>query len=210
MIVQDTYDIPADITEKIFGGQLQRIGGVIRVADGDGKGQIYKMLDPIDTQYNLPDNASSNRNIVSQSDSNDSRNGIIIASIVTAAIAMIIGGIVYYKHKKAKELEKKTYHLKSALAEYFVSLSEGDLSSNTIDELMNIINNIDDKDYSKMNICLSTDDVKNLVFSIHDYTEKLAKDNDITLTDDEKCITNNSIINLQSYLNAQKRILESA
>ena len=51
-----------------------------------------------------------------------------------------------------------------------------------------------------------------LVGRIYDYTIKLAEDNNISLTDEErnfsKSKSSDSIINLQSYLRTQKRIFE--
>ena len=44
---------------------------------------------------------------------------------------------------------------------------------------------------------------------IYEYTVKLASDNAVELTDDEKKSSDNSILNLQRYLKTQKRIFKS-
>ena len=49
-IVQDVYDIPADIVTKLATGEYRRIGSVIRYAVGPNKGQIVKHLKPVDLE----------------------------------------------------------------------------------------------------------------------------------------------------------------
>lgn len=62
------------------------------------------------------------------------------------------------------------------------------------------------KDYEKISIQLTAEELETLVIRIFDYTIKLAKDNDVKLLDDELDSYDNVIINLQSYLKVQKRI----
>ena len=57
---------------------------------------------------------------------------------------------------------------------------------------------------------LSAEDLEVLVSRIYDYTIKLAADNAVELSDDELDLNNGAIINLRSYLKAQKRIFEAA
>lgn len=66
------------------------------------------------------------------------------------------------------------------------------------------------KDYEKISIQLSAEDLEVLVGRIYDYTIKLAADNAVDLSDEELNLNNGAIINLQSYLKAQKRIFEEA
>ena len=49
-----------------------------------------------------------------------------------------------------------------------------------------------------------------LVNRIYEYIIKLASDNAVELTDDELRSSDNTILNLQNYLKAQKRIFEAA
>ena len=46
-IVQEAFDIPANIAAKILTGEYRRIGGVVRHAIGPNKGQIVKHLEPV-------------------------------------------------------------------------------------------------------------------------------------------------------------------
>ena len=68
------------------------------------------------------------------------------------------------------------------------------------------------KDYEKISIQLSTEELDVLVNRIFEYTEKLARDNSIGLTEDElnDQMSDGTIPNLQRYLKAQKRIFETA
>lgn len=80
-----------------------------------------------------------------------------------------------------------------------------------INDLMNALENLKKhKDYEKIYIQLTAEDLEILVGRIYDYTIKLAADNSVELTDDELQRKNGVIIDLQSYLKAQKRIFESA
>lgn len=47
-LVQEAYDIPTEIWTKILTGEYKRIGGVVRHAVGERKGEIVKHLKPMD------------------------------------------------------------------------------------------------------------------------------------------------------------------
>lgn len=70
------------------------------------------------------------------------------------------------------------------------------------------------KNYDKISVQLTTEELEVLVGRIYDYTIKLAKENNVELTDDElrtyRAKNTGTIINLQNYLKAQKRIFEEA
>ena len=61
---------------------------------------------------------------------------------------------------------------------------------------------------------LKSEELEVLVGCIYEYTIKLAKDNKVELTEEELNISDKNItvtiINLQTYLKAQKRIFEEA
>ena len=56
-----------------------------------------------------------------------------------------------------------------------------------------------DKRYEMLKIELTTEELDVLVNRIYEYTVKLASDNAVELTDDEKKSSDNSILNLQRY-----------
>ena len=65
------------------------------------------------------------------------------------------------------------------------------------------------KRYEQLKIKLTTEELDVLVNRIYEYTVKLASDNAVELTDDEKKSSDNSILDLQRYLKTQKRIFKS-
>ena len=52
--------------------------------------------------------------------------------------------------------------------------------------------------------------IEKLLDRIYKYTGKLAEDNSVTLPEADLRRNKNAIINLEAYLNTQKRIFESA
>lgn len=70
------------------------------------------------------------------------------------------------------------------------------------------------KDYEKINIQLTTDELEVLVNRIYEYTVKLVNDNQFELVQEELHVSNEKntyvIINLQTYLKTQKRIFEAS
>ena len=69
------------------------------------------------------------------------------------------------------------------------------------------------KDYEKISIQLTSEDLGVLVGCIYEYTLKLAKDNDFVFKGEVLYIADmkdaSTIINLQNYLKAQKKIFET-
>lgn len=79
----------------------------------------------------------------------------------------------------------------------------------TINSLMYALDVLkQNKGYERFKIELSTEDLEVLVSRIYDYTLRLAENNQIELTAQEKFKTDSPILNLQNYLKAQKRIFE--
>ena len=66
------------------------------------------------------------------------------------------------------------------------------------------------KNYEKFRIQLTTEELEILVGRIYEYTVKLAEDNSVKLSETDLRRNKNAIINLEAYLNTQKRIFESA
>ncbi len=206
-IVQDAYDLTDDILMKILTGEYRRIGSVIRYATGPNKGQIVKHLKPV--RMEVAQQAQGLGAKVIQFAKNNKK-ALIIAGIGTGVVA--VGGGIYYKIK-THELEVVT-KFRSSLKIYISGIREGNLSVDLINDLMNCLENLKKhKDYEKISIQLSTEELDVLVNRISEYTEKLAKDNSIELMEDElnaQQIADGAIPNLQRYLQAQKRIFEAA
>lgn len=192
-IVQEAFDIPDDILTGLATGLYRRIGSVIRYASGFKKGQIVKHLKPVD--------------------------------IKTAEEAMSIGekALRFVKvHKKGALIYNKVKNhepkivaeFREALRVYIDAVRDGNMDINKIDKLMAALDKLKShKDYGKISIQLTTEELEVLVDRIYKYTIKLAQDNDVQLLSDElntaEMKNSEAISSLRNYLKAQKRIFES-
>lgn len=83
-----------------------------------------------------------------------------------------------------------------------------------IDKINNLMSSLDalkaDKNYSKISIQLTSEELDVLVGRIYEYTLKLASDNEIEITADDLEEEKDIIKNLQSYLKVQRRIFAEA
>lgn len=110
------------------------------------------------------------------------------------------------------ELEKVLMKFRVALRAYIEAIRKGNMDIDKINDLMECLGALKEyKDYDKIRIQLTTEELEVLVGRIYDYTVKLAKDNDVELSDEDLLQKNNSdtIINLEMYLKAQKRIFSA-
>ena len=127
----------------------------------------------------------------------------MVAGTITA------GGVVYHKIKNREPEVVKKYH--AALRDYINDIRSGELSMKSINRLMDALDDLkQNKNYEKIKIELTTEELNVLVNRIYEYTIKLASENAVELTDDELRSSDNTILNLQNYLKAQKRIFEAA
>ena len=203
-IVQEAFDIPADIMTKLLTGEYRRIGGVVRYAIGPKKGQIVKHLDPVDLKV-----AEQAKGIGAKALqlAKNNKKGLIIGGAIAGAAA--IGGFIYYKVKTHEPAVVTEFW--AALRTYIAEIRKGNLELDTINALMSALDELKKhKDYEKFKITLSTEDLDTLVNRIYDYTIRLAENNKVELTEEELSKTDNSILNLQNYLKTQKRIFETA
>lgn len=109
-VVQEAFFIPDNIMTKLLTGEYRRIGGVVRVAVGDGKGQIVKHLKPVDLQK-AEEVQSSGMKIMQFA---KNHKNILIACGITGAAAIV--GIIYHKMKSAEPVVLKQF--RSALYIY--------------------------------------------------------------------------------------------
>lgn len=203
-IVQEAFDIPADIMTKILTGEYRRIGGIVRYAVGPKKGQIVKHLDPVDLKA-----AEQAKGIGAQvmQFAKNNKKGLIIGGVIAGAVAA--GGFIYYKVKTHEPAVVTKF--RSALRTYISEIRKGNLELETINSLMAALDDLKKhKDYEKFKITLSTEDLDTLVNRIYEYTLRLAANNKIELTEEERSRSDNTILNLQNYLKTQKRIFEEA
>ena len=205
-IAQDAFFIPDDIATGLATGVYRRIGSVVRWAIGPNKGQIVKHLKPID----LPAaEQAQGVDVKALQFVKQHKKGTIIA--VAGAAAVGTGVWVYNKVKNHEP--KVVTEFRAAIRVYIEAIRSGKMDIEKINDLMDKLDALKaHKDYSKISIQLTTEELGILVGRIYDYTIKLAEDNNISLTDEErnfsKSKSSDSIINLQSYLRTQKRIFE--
>ena len=205
-IVQEIFDIPEDIMIKLNTKEYRRIGGVVRYACGPKKGQIVKHLEPVNLKEAL-DVLGIGVKAIQFAKNN--KKAIIVG--IGTGIAVTVAGI----YNKLKNREPKVViEFRKALKAYIDAIRKGMLEIEIIDNLRYCLDDIKNhKDYEKIRIQLYTEEIGILINIIHQCTEKLAKDNVIELTDEEKLITSNvntDILNLQDYLKVQRRIFEAA
>jgi hypothetical protein len=207
-VVQDAFFIPDDIATGLATGLYRRIGSVVRYAVGPNKGQIVKHLKPIDMKAA---EEAQGLGVKALQFVKQHKKGTIITLAVAATV-----GTGAYVYNKVKSMEPKVVtEFRAALRVYIDAIREGNMDIEKIDKLMAALEELKKhKDYEKISIQLTTEDLEVLVGRIYDYTIKLAKENDVELTEDElrtsRAKNTGTIINLQNYLKAQKRIFEEA
>lgn len=203
-IAQDAFYIPDDIATGLATGLYRRIGSVVRYAVGPNKGQIVKHLQPIDLKA-----AEQAQGLGAKALQfvRHHKKEVGIAAIGAAVVGVSIWGYNKWKNHEPKVLTG----FRAALKTYIDAIRNGNMDIDKINGLMEALEALKKhKDYEKISIQLSAEDLEVLVGRIYDYTIKLAADNAVALSDDKLNLNNGAIINLQSYLKAQKRIFEAA
>ena len=204
-VVQDAFFIPDDIATGLATSLYRRIGSVVRYATGPNKGRIVKHLDPVNLKAVEQARGIGVKTLqfVKQH-----KKGTIITVVSAAAIGT---GLVIYNKIKNHE-PKVLMKFRVALRAYIEAIRKGNMDIDKINDLMECLGALKEyKDYDKISIQLTTEELEVLVGRIYDYTVKLAKDNDVELSDEDLLQKNNSdtIINLEMYLKAQKRIFSA-
>ena len=207
-IVQEAFYIPDDIATGLATGLYRRIGSVVRYAVGPNKGQIVRHLKPIDLN-----NAAKAQSIGLKALKvvKDNKKKSIVVAIGAVAVGAAAYGYVAIKNHEPKVVTE----FRTTLKVYIDAIREGNMDIDKINNLMAALEQLKKhKDYEKISIQLTTEELEVLVGRICEYTIKLANDNDIELREEEfntvgtdsSCV----IINLQNCLETQKRIFEKA
>jgi len=204
LVIQEAFYIPPDIATGIATGLYRRHGGVIRYAAGPHKGQIVKHLMSMDIP--VAEEATGLAAKVIKFAKNNKKALIIV---VTAAAVIGGGTAIYYgirNHESAVVTD-----FKKALFHYIEAIRNGTMDIEKIKCLMEAIKKTEQhKDFDKFIIKLSAEDFDILVKRIHDYTMKLAQDNNLDFMDENENDGDNTIISLQKYLKIQKSLFEVA
>lgn len=206
-VVQDAFYIPDDIATGLATGLYRRIGSVVRYAVGPHKGQIVKHLKPIDLKVT---EEAQGIGVKALQFVKEHKKG----TIITVAAAAIVGTGAFVYSKVKNHEPKVVTEFRTALRVYIDAIREGNMDIDIINNTMDALEELKQhKNYEKISIQLATENLEVLVGRIYEYTIKLAKDNDVELPEDElrasHAKTVGTIINLQDYLKAQKRIFEA-
>ncbi len=203
-IAQDAFYIPDDISTGLATGLYRRIGSVVRYATGPNKGQIVKHLKPIDLKA-VEQTQGLEIKSLQFIQQNKKRVGII-----TIGVVAIGAGIWGYSKWKSYE-PKVLMEFRAALKTYIEAIRQGNMDINLIKALMKALEALKQhKNYEKISIQLTTEELGILVGRIYEYTIKLAEDNSVELFEDNLQLNNSAIINLETFLKVQKRIFEKA
>ena len=203
-IAQDAFFIPDDIATGLATGLYRRIGSVVRYAIGPNKGQIVKHLKPIDLKaaeqaQGLGAKALQFARLHTK--------GITITFVCAAAVGAGWWGYTQWKNHEPKVLT----NFRVALKSYIEAIRNGNMDISKINALMKELKALKQhKHYEKISIQLTAEELEVLVGRIYEYTVKLAADNNIELTDEEKSLNRGAILNLESYLKTQQRIFKVA
>ena len=206
-VVQDAFYIPDDIATGLATGLYRRIGSVVRYAVSPNKGRIVKHLKPIDLKVAEEAQGIGDKAIQFVKEHKK-------GTIITVAAAAVVGTGAFIYSKVKNHEPKVVAEFRTALRVYIDAIREGNMDIDIINNTMDALEELKQhKNYEKISIQLATEDLEVLVGRIYEYTIKLAKDNDVELPEDElrtsHAKTVGTIINLQNYLKAQKRIFEA-
>ena len=191
-IAQDAFYIPDDIATGLATGLYRRIGSVVRYAIGPNKGQIVKHLQPIDLKA-----AEQAQGVGAKALQfvQYHKKEVGICTACAAVIGLGIWGYNWWKNHEPKILTE----FRSALKTYIDAIRNGNMDLDKINTLMKALEALKQhKDYEKICIQLTAEDLEVLVGRIYEYTIKLAQDNSVELSDEELRLNNGAIINLQS------------
>lgn len=194
-IVQVAYDVPMDVYKGLLDGSLKRMGSV---AIRDGKG-IVKHVKEVEVLKDIP----------------KPRLADVLAENKLAVIGIgavtIVGGVATALITDAIEEKRKMRKLPKCFERYLDELQEGDLDVFTINEVINFLEDWDEKKEKEVGVKLTNQQWDALMNIVYDYTKKLSKANHYSTRRLRKPFVSKKetkVIKLQSYLDTQKRIFE--
>lgn len=203
VIVQDAFYIPDDIATGLATGVYRRFGGVVRYASGSKRGQIVKHLEPADLKK-VNEAKGAGTKIV-QFVKNNKR--IMIWVLIFAGLVVAFFAVKWIYECWKKRVPKVLKEFRKSLKVYINAVREGTVNVRIIDDLMCALEALKNhKNYEKFNVQLTAEEFDVLVRRIHEYTIKLADDNDVELSQIDIHTNKGAILNLQEYLNAQKTV----
>ena len=210
---QVAFDIPPAIQKGIDAGTLIRYGGVVR----DQAGHIVKHL----KEVKVVKSAENVQKAVPAVQESGNALGKIVQvakknkyAIIGTAVAFVVAGITYVvmKNKKGEKVvvPKCVADFNSALMTYVDAIRKKKVTEAHIDNVLSALDQIKEnqsKGYIEGDF--SFENAELLIKMIRDYTVALAEANNYEITDNIE-IRNDNIIDLQTYLNIQKKVFEES
>lgn len=138
------------------------------------------------------------------------KKGFILAGGAIVAAGSVAGVAGYVATRNKRKREK---HFANCLQVYLIAAKNGELTVDMIDDLSNSLEVLSNGNPSKtINLKITASQFSDLIYSIFDYTIRLAKANNISTKSisKPKLSKKNTFADLQYYLNWQKSIFEQA
>ncbi|WP_418863017.1 hypothetical protein [Slackia isoflavoniconvertens] len=174
MIQQVAFDIPKEIALGLASGEYVQYGGVVR----DAAGHIVKHLEPADVSNDVNKAIQVAAQAIQLAKENKKAAiGVLAVAGVAAAGGAVYAGVTHLQHKKEERARKTAMDdFNAAFSEYLKALGNSELTVEKIDELENAISALSGSEKG-CTIEIESEQFKNLVKSVRDYTERLSKAN---------------------------------
>lgn len=191
VVVPINVCVPDDIYDDILNGSLELYGLV-----KDGEHKVRKHLPTIK-------NAAENGVKKAAEVIKEHKNASIVVGVALAVgtgVAVTVSCVSYGKKKK------DITFFNECLESYYTSIKEGTLNDEIIDKLIYSLDILEEK---KISVKMSPSKLSAIVFSVFDYTNKLAEANNqkVKISKPKK---KDNIIDIREYLKIQKDIILSA
>lgn len=197
-IVNVTLVLDDDTYKGVMDGALVLCGMV-----KDGKHRVRKHLPAV--VDSAKDGAAKAIDFVRAN-----KKGFFVVGGIVIAGGAVMGTVSYFTQKEKRNAKK---HLGKSFQAYIDAARDGTLTMEIVDALISNLDTVS-KLYNDDSIPLnlSTKQIMDLLFSIYDYTKRMAEANNVTTTSIHapKVFRKNSVVDLQNYLYIQKDILSNA
>lgn len=210
VLIQVTYDVPADIAAGLSTAALKRFGSVVR--DRTGIIQHLKEVDVSTFADDVPQLSAAAAMM-----RNNPR--FVIGVGASTITAFALGGLAVWavtskKHEQQPEVPATVAEYNRALADYLDAIQNGALAEGLLDRLIAALSTVEQEaSTGSMAINITTEQAAVLASIVADYTRKLAIANSIEVGTDEEELTASTdtpIVQLRSCLEVQKRAFDRA
>lgn len=206
-VINVPFYVEDEIAERLACGIYKlHDGGVVRWAVGPKKGQIVKHLKRADLQQS----DGVNKVLVKAAEFAKANKKLVIMG-ATAAIGIAAAGAAYHAINKREPKELEAFQ--SALREYLEAARNQRLSVEVIEHLEASIEELKScKDFEKIRLELSAQDLATLVNEISRYTANFAEANSVEAAESLKQAeaSGDSLFHLAECLDVQKQVLRRA